>query len=214
MIYSISKKMPRTQEALQHIHEEQRSKILSAAQSTFARKGRAATMADIASEAGISQGLAYRYFTSKEEIFETLVRQSIRSAGEYDKIIRKLPGSPAERLGAIVTRLLELRRERPGYYQFLYQLLSDESLPDQLREMMTKQGKALQREMHRLIIEGQASGEVANDDPSQLLEAIMACIEGLWRRMAFTDPGKMSENFPDAKIILRMLKPDQKVTRR
>lgn len=206
--------MPRTQETLQQIREEQREKILNAAQYIFAKKGRSATMSDVASEAGISQGLAYRYFKSKEEIFITLVKQSIESAGEYDKIIRKLPGSPAERLETIVTRLLQLRQERPGYYQFLYQLLSDESVPNELREMMMKQGKILQKEMLRLIVEGQLLGQISKDNPAQLLEAVMACIEGLWRKMTYTEPGKISENFPDAKIILRMLKPDQKVSKK
>ncbi len=171
-------------------------------------------MADVAIEAGVSQGLAYRYFARKEDIFSTLVKRSIESAGDYDRIIRKLPGSAAERLRAIITRLLQLRREQPGYYQFLYQMMSDESMPNELREMMTKQGRNLQKEMRKLIVEGQASGEIAKDSPDHLLEAIMACIEGLWRRMLYSDPDKISENLPDARIILRMLKPDQRVSRK
>jgi AcrR family transcriptional regulator len=201
--------MPRTEEALQQIREGRREKILNAAKTVFARKGSAATIADIASEAGISQGLAYSYFTSKEEIFTTLVKQSIQSAGEYDKVIRRLPGSPAERLSAIITRLVGLRREQPGYYQFLYQILSDDSMPNVLREMMSRQGRILQKEMRQLIVEGQASGEIAKDNPDKLLEAIMACVEGLWRRMTYSDPKKTSESFPDAKIMLRMLEPHQ-----
>ncbi len=73
--------MPRTEEANQQIREEQRDKILSAAANVFARKGNAATMADVASEAGVSQGLAYRYFESKEEIFTTLIKQAAESSG-------------------------------------------------------------------------------------------------------------------------------------
>jgi AcrR family transcriptional regulator len=202
--------MPRSLEVLQQIRDDQRENILKAAQTVFARRGGAAAMAEIAEEAGISQGLAYRYFASKEELFSTLVKRSMQSADDYDKIIRKLPGSPAEKLRTIIERLLELRRERPGYYQFLYQMLNDESMPIELRRMMTKRGVALQREMRRLIVEGQKSGDIARDNPDQLLESVMACMEGLWRRMSYFDPEKSSEFLPDAKIIFRMLKPDKR----
>lgn len=48
--------MPRNTAENSRIREEQRAKILEAALRIFARKGLAATMADIANEARISQG--------------------------------------------------------------------------------------------------------------------------------------------------------------
>jgi len=54
-------------------------RILEAARSVFARRGLGATVSDIAKEAGVSQGLAYRYFPSKEAIFHTLLRQMLQS---------------------------------------------------------------------------------------------------------------------------------------
>ena len=54
--------MPRTPEANQRLREAQRTKILASARSVFARKGMEATITDIAAEAQISLGLAYRYF--------------------------------------------------------------------------------------------------------------------------------------------------------
>jgi len=60
--------MPRTPEANQRIREAQRAKILESARSVFARKGMEATITDIAAEAQISLGLAYRYFADKEAI--------------------------------------------------------------------------------------------------------------------------------------------------
>ncbi|HVB20536.1 MAG TPA: helix-turn-helix domain-containing protein [Ktedonobacteraceae bacterium] len=61
---------PRTEETNQHIRDEQKRKILDVAAKVFARKGYAATkMADIATEAEISYGLAYHYFSNKKTIF-------------------------------------------------------------------------------------------------------------------------------------------------
>ena len=69
--------MPRTPAANAHIREAQRARILESARSVFARKGMETTISDIAAEARISLGLAYRYFASKEAILFALVKQTI-----------------------------------------------------------------------------------------------------------------------------------------
>jgi AcrR family transcriptional regulator len=198
--------LPRTELANQQLREEQRSNILNAAREVFAQKGSSATMADIAEKAEISQGLAYRYFSSKDEIFSVLFKQTMKSAKEYDQLIRELPGTSSERLEGIVTRLLELRKERPGYYQLLYHMLNDKETPKEIREEVTRRGVVFRKEMRKLLIEGQKEGKISNDNPDQLLEAVMGAMEGLWRRVAY-DP-QSAKNFPDPKIILRMLKPE------
>jgi AcrR family transcriptional regulator len=198
--------LPRTELANQQIREEQRSNILKAAKEVFAQRGSSATMADIADKAGVSQGLAYRYFASKEELFEVLFKQTMESAKEYDQIIKELPGTSSERVDEIITKLLEMRKEKPGYYQMMYQMLSDQGTPKEIKDTVTKRGIAFRKEMRKLLIEGQRAGKIAKDDPDQLLGAVMGAMEGLWRSVAY-DP-QSAKNFPDPKIILRMLKPD------
>ena len=112
--------MTRPQTSIERLGIGQPENILKSTEKVFGRKGSSAIIADIALEAGISQGLAHRYFESKDEIFKTLLKHSLKSAEEYDKMMKKLPGTPAEKLRTIVTRLIERRRKQPGYYQFLY----------------------------------------------------------------------------------------------
>jgi len=58
--------------------EARPQEILEAALSVFAEKGFAATrMDDIAQRAGVTKGTIYLYFSSKEEVFKSLVRESI-----------------------------------------------------------------------------------------------------------------------------------------
>jgi AcrR family transcriptional regulator len=58
--------MPKVPEGYLH---ERRRHILVAASRVFSRRGvQAATMTEVATEAGISPGLIYRYFPSKEEL--------------------------------------------------------------------------------------------------------------------------------------------------
>jgi len=69
--------MPRSEEANMQIKDERQQRILSSALKVFIRKGFAATkISDIAVEAGMSNGLMYHYFQSKEEIYAELVRRA------------------------------------------------------------------------------------------------------------------------------------------
>src|SRR5262249_19343615 len=157
--------MPRSEEANQRIREEQRAKILDAARKIFARKGKAATMAEVAAEVEISQGLAYRYFASKEVLFNTLVEQMVQSRPSVAQRVQEMSGTPWERLNFLISTIVEARREYPEFFQLFYQVLTDETLPNDLRESVAKQGQVFQEVMKQLIIEGQATGEVAAGDP-------------------------------------------------
>ncbi len=56
---------------------DRRRELLDAAVRVFARKGfRAARVGDIAEEAGVAHGLLYHYFRSKDEVLETLFRET------------------------------------------------------------------------------------------------------------------------------------------
>jgi AcrR family transcriptional regulator len=198
--------MPRTEEANQRIREAQRAKILEAAWKVFARHGLTATMAEVAAEAGVSYGLAYRYFVNKEALFHALVEQSLHSGNAALQRFAALPGTPGERLDRLIARLVETRRDHPEFAQVHYQVLSDAATPPDLREQVLRYGQAFHDLLRRLIVEGQAEGAVRAADPDQLVTAVMAALDGLIR-LALIDPERFQQHFPDASIILGMLKP-------
>ena len=200
--------MPRTEAAFQQVRDASRRKILDGALRAFAAKGSDATMADVAEEAGVSQGLAYRYFPSKDAIVSELVHEVTDAGGGFEERVKKVQGTAAERLGFLLTNMLEALRQKPEYPQFLNQVLRDEDVPEELRAAVAKNGRAVKSTIRKLIIEAQASGDVAADDPDQLLAALLAYVDGLLGRM--TDPRRIEsrKSFPDPKIVLRMLRPD------
>ncbi|MDQ1118203.1 MULTISPECIES: TetR/AcrR family transcriptional regulator [Pseudoxanthomonas] len=83
--------------------QAQRERILDAAQRCFIARGfHAASVSDIATEAGISQGLMYRYFDNKRAMILALIERQLRSDQE---------GMRATPLSAnIVEELLEIHR--------------------------------------------------------------------------------------------------------
>jgi AcrR family transcriptional regulator len=200
--------MPRTIEANQRIREAQRAKILESARSVFARKGMAATITDIAAEAQISLGLAYRYFADKEAILSELVKQTVPDDSVGFQRLLEMPGTPGERLATLISSIVAARghREPLEAHQLLNHALHAEAMPDDVRELLGRRYQMLLDTMRQLIVEGQATGEVAPGDPDQLVAVVSACLDGL-TRWALRDPEQFRTYVPDAEIVLRLFKP-------
>ena len=197
--------MPRTNEENQRIREEQKNRILNGARKAFAQKGPSATISDIAAASGVSQGLAYRYFKSKDEIFKALVEQATQVGFPVYQEILEMPGTPIERLESMIFRLLENRKQRVEFYQLSVKVINDQDIPNNIRKLLLNEFETLRKVMKQLIIEGQKLGEVIEGDPEQFTMIISSCLDGL-TRLAFHNPDQFKNNFPDVKIILRMIK--------
>ena len=93
---------------------DKRRLILDAAVRVFARQGfHTCRVSDIADEAGVAYGLVYHYFSSKEEILDTLFleRWDVMLAA-IDQADRQL-GSAREKLGAIASFIVDSYRHDP-----------------------------------------------------------------------------------------------------
>jgi TetR/AcrR family transcriptional regulator, fatty acid metabolism regulator protein len=93
---------------------EKRRVILDAAVRVFARQGfHTCRVADIADEAGVAYGLVYHYFSSKEEILDTLFLERwgllLEAIAEADAQQR----SPREKLRAIAGFIVDSYRYDP-----------------------------------------------------------------------------------------------------
>lgn len=90
--------------------EAQRTRILDAAKQCFIADGfHAATMATIAARAGISTGLTYRYFESKEAIVLAIIERELVQARER---IGKLHGS-IDLVEGLVETFADFRSREP-----------------------------------------------------------------------------------------------------
>lgn len=85
--------------------EDRPDEVLDAALKMFARNGFAATkVEDIAREAGLSKGAIYRYFPSKEDIFESLVNRAIAPVAERsEELARTSHEDPVVLLRAVLS---------------------------------------------------------------------------------------------------------------
>src|ERR671925_1060582 len=93
---------------------DKRRVILQAAVRVFARQGfHTCRVSDIADEAGVAYGLVYHYFSSKDEILDTLFLERwnvmLQAIAEAD---RSQP-SPRDKLSAIAGFIVDSYRHEP-----------------------------------------------------------------------------------------------------
>lgn len=220
--------MPRSEEDNRRIRERQRVRILKAAKMVFLRKGGTATMADIAAEAKISQGLAYRYFTSKDAIFLELMRQTVDSNLKEIDRVTSFDGTSAQRLELIITELLK----RVESFEFLIQAMTGkdpsgnrldfihaafqnmkngDQKNKETAELMKKQYFALVNSVRDIITEGQKAGEFIKEDPDKLTVMMLCFVKGLVS-LAIHRPDQFEAYYPYTDIIMRILKNDNHIT--
>ncbi len=196
--------MPRTEAVNQEIRDQQRLNILRAALKVFAQMGWQATMADIAKQANISQGLAYRYFEGKEIIFLEILDR-VEQEGHLAYFLQD-GNSPKERLRNLITRLLDPGSVDMAFYQVAMQMFRSKGLPESLQPRTQDLVMQFREVIKQLIVEGQANKEFVVGDPEQLTIATLAMMNGL-TLFGLRNQEQIMRHFPDASIVMRILVP-------
>jgi AcrR family transcriptional regulator len=103
---------------------ETAEKILSGAMRVFSAKGfDGATTEEVASAAGVSKGLVFRYFPTKDELLQALIVRWLREAFDYwDHEAWK--GEPAQQLGRILDVVIERVCGDPDAHRLYLSLLN------------------------------------------------------------------------------------------
>jgi AcrR family transcriptional regulator len=198
--------MPRTEEANQQIREERCQQILEAALKIFARKGLTDTrIADIAAATGMSQGLIYRYFASKEEVFATLVGGVLQLTLELAGQAAALPGPALEKLRWLTAQLLPFQYEQPEGVLLLIHAMVNEAVPANIRQASVSYTVEIRNVIQGIIEQGQAEGAFRQDSPVRLTVLYLATFQGLATAGTFIE--RTPESLPDVQTLLQFLRP-------
>ena len=139
--YSIEKGsffVPRNEEQNQELRDLRKEQILQAALVVFARRGMVATkISDIAKEAGLSHGLVYHYFTSKEAIFSMLVKRAADSSLAVIHKANEQLGTPLEKLYWMTEQILNSLTDGEHTLLFLImiQASTSDAMSDEVKEI-------------------------------------------------------------------------------
>lgn len=159
--------------------DERREQIKRAALKVFANKGITGTkISMIAAEAGISQGLTYRYFQSKEELFSLLVHEAVEEAQASIRNAPLLPGTPLEQFKTLTVNMLDDTHKH--HFLLIQQAQSTEGVPEQAKLAIARyQPQDTMELLVPLFVKGQELGEFGEGDPRQRLFLYFSVVTGL-----------------------------------
>ncbi|MEP6909705.1 MAG: TetR/AcrR family transcriptional regulator [Actinomycetota bacterium] len=150
--------------------EEKRRQILDAAVRAFGRKGyHACRVGEIAEEAGVAYGLVYHYFGSKEEVLESIFRETWTQMLARVREVQDEGGSAREQVRKVTALLLRTWHRDPDLVRVLVHEVtrSPERLPRQIDEI----GHAHEA-LQAIVATGQQTGEFRSDLDPQLAATI------------------------------------------
>lgn len=175
--------MARNKELNQKMKDERREQILSTALKLFATKGLAATkISDIATTSGISQGLLYHYYRSKEEIFVELIRRAFERMNTAVLALEQMTETPRNKIKMAIEKLLEgfeKNENAARYHLLIVQAMVSEAVPDEAKAIFKKENDVKYEAIARILKEGQKDGTIKNHDANELSLVFWTSINGL-----------------------------------
>jgi len=145
------------------VAEEKRRIILDAAVRVFARKGfHTSRVGDIAEEAGVAHGLLYHYFSSKDEVLETIFRENWAILLERIDAVEQSDEPAREQLRHVAAIVLRTWRHQPDVVRVLVREIAR---TPELQQKIGEFVKPIQA-IERIIERGRQAGEFRADlDP-------------------------------------------------
>jgi AcrR family transcriptional regulator len=185
------------------IYDERREQIKRAALKLFASRGITGTkMSMIADEAGISQGLTYRYFNSKEELFTELIQEAMDESQSAIKNIHHLPGTPTEQIRALTKIMLD--ESHKHYFLLVQQAQTSEGVPERTKQVLEQySSKDTIDQLLPIFIKGQQTGEFCVGDPFRLLLLYFSVISGLILQDVHSEVNWLEEVDSLMKILMK-----------
>jgi AcrR family transcriptional regulator len=161
--------------------EDKREHILLAARRTFTRLGYpAATINEIAAEAGVARGLVHHYFKNKEQLFIEVMRSMYEGAlgpAAFDQI----PAETPEELARGVVDLMRMAfRSAPDFFILDYESLSVSRRSEPVRKALYSLWRSYRRETEEAIERLRELGTIQTERPApELTTMTIALIHGL-----------------------------------
>jgi AcrR family transcriptional regulator len=123
---------PRTPEQFKEMREEKMALIMDVALEHFANEGYySTTISHIARHAGMSKGLMYNYFESKEALLRAIIHKSVNEVYKYLDIDRDGYLSEKE-FEYFLRKITVLLKEKRYFWRLLMQLLMQNDAREQL----------------------------------------------------------------------------------
>ena len=123
---------PRTPAKFEEMREERKNLIMNVALEHFANNGfHATTISHIARHAGISKGLMYNYFKSKENLLAAIINKSLTEVYHYfnpDHDSRLT----TEEFELFIRKVFNLFREKRNFWKLVFRIMMQQGVYEKL----------------------------------------------------------------------------------
>lgn len=174
---------PRTQEQFEEIRESRRFKIMEVALKLFAREGYGhVSISRLASEAGISKGLMYNYYKSKDALLTAIIEHGMNQFMDLFDPDHNGILEPREMEG-FIRKIFETIRSHQEYWIHFIGVLLQPNVKEHLKDKSFT--LAIERYMQMLF---QYFQKRRFDDPALEMVTFAALIEGFGVLLIYAYP--------------------------
>jgi AcrR family transcriptional regulator len=192
---------PRTPEQFEEIREEKRTLIMNVALEHFANEGfHKTTINHVARHAGISKGLIYNYFKSKEELLFEIIKRSVDEVFSHFDPDRDGFLTEME-FEFFVRKLALLLREKKSVWRLFFQMMMQKDVREKIPpefSLMNNTGDPVNHisdmefltYIYKLVADyfkRKVSKQVAGYDPDKELEVFLLTLKGFAVTYIFSD---------------------------
>lgn len=183
--------MPRTKEQFQEMRLKSRGMIIEASLKLFNKKGfHSTSINDIAKEAGVSVGLTYNYFSSKEELLSSIIDENFKQlmisvkekAGENIEVL-----NIGKIIDAIIDTIVNQNQSWKLIISVMFQPDISKSIKSRLENLY----------LHQVDIFETYFISKGTPEPKESAEALVAVLHGAFLNYAY------SANIDELKLIRR-----------
>lgn len=173
--------------------EERQQQLIQATIRSVARNGLSdTTMATVAREAGLSQGIINLHFQSKDRLLvETLKYLSEQYREAWENAIRKAGDSPADKLAAMVATDFKAPVCEPNKLAVWFAFWGESKSRPTYRKLCAATDQAYRQDMVQVCEELVEEGAYRNIDAAVVAAGLSAMTSGLWLDL-LTSPRSMT----------------------
>ncbi|WP_042147187.1 TetR/AcrR family transcriptional regulator [Paucisalibacillus sp. EB02] len=168
------------EEQLKDIREERKIQIMTGALKVFANNGIKQTkISMIAKEAGVSHGLVYHYFDSKEAVlYDTLLwAMEVATIEQTLQELNQTELSPLEQIKFFLT--FALKEGNSDIFRVVQHIMKADDIPQDIIDLVEQSGNVYIQFMFPLFVKGQELGEIIPGDTQELVEIFLNVLSGI-----------------------------------
>lgn len=168
----IGKRRSAAKKGAKSVYRKRRKEIAEAATRVFHQRGfQATSMSAVAAELGIDRASLYYYISSKEELFDEVVREVVQSNVAVAKKIRESDMTPPEKLRELIAAMMaSYVEDYPLIYIYIRENLR---MVEGKRSKWSRKMRALNHDYEDAVVgiidEGYADGSFRNLGPSNIV---------------------------------------------